>query len=388
MSSALRLIRNVQNDSSWPDNETEADRMAQLLVYPSHVEYEAILKHLDIGVVMVDRLDQVRIVNPIAMKLLRTSCGVGATVKEMSASSRTDIEQILKRARLRYPSGYHEHVVSNRPQFVYEITVRPIHHADGVRTGDLLLIRDITKPWAESRERSEFLSIVTHELFNPLTPVREALALLLDESIGSVNSEQRQCLEVVYEETTRLSRLVSDLLEINRLDGGQARLHREMIDVHRLVRSVLESLEKRARTKSITLCEDIPSAIDQLYADSDRMRQVLFNLVDNAVKYSPQGTHVEVSALARLGGIEISVKDCGFGMMKSDLRKLFRRFSQLDYPDHVRNRDKGSGLGLSIVQEIVRLHHGRVRVHSEFGRGSTFTIVLPKRRKARQHAGS
>jgi two-component system sensor histidine kinase VicK len=354
-------------------------------------EYQAVIEHVDVGIILVDLLDRVRIINPCAVKLLGIRESLEpeeVTLRELGSVSKIDIEQVIRRARLKQPAAFREQIVSSRPSFVYDVVIKTIHHADGVRIGNLCLIRDISKQWTEARERSEFLSMVTHELFNPLTPVKEGLALLMEEKIGEINPTQRQCLSVVYEETSRLSRLVSDLLEINRLDAGQARLHRTIIDVHHLVRSVMASVEKKAYEKKIVICENIPFAIENLYADEDRMKQVLFNLLDNAIKYSPPSSPIEISGGSRSGGIEISVKDNGFGMLKSDIKKLFKRFSQLDHEEHVRNRDKGSGLGLSIVQEIVRLHHGRIKVRSEYGRGSTFTILLPKRRKVRQHVGS
>lgn len=366
-------------------------RMDDLLLHQSHVETQAVIDHVDTGVVLVDLLDRVRIINPMAVKLLRIDDDAAAanmTVRQLASGARFNLEPFLLKARQRQPAVLRDHVVSGRPYFVYEITVKAIRHPDGTRIGHVFLIRDVSTSWTEARERSEFLSVVTHELFNPLAPVKESLSLMLEEKIGVINTTQRQCLQVAYDETNRLSRLVGDLLEINRLDAGQTRLHRTLIDVHQLVRSVMTSVEKKANDKQISLCENIPMAVDNLYADADRLKQVLFNLLDNAVKYSPPSTAIEITATPHHGGLELSVRDEGFGMLKSDIRKLFKRFSQLDHAEHVHNRDKGSGLGLSIVREMVRLHHGRIKVRSEYGRGSTFTIFLPKRRKVRHHAGS
>lgn len=227
--------------------------------------------------------------------------------------------------------------------------------------------------------------MVAHELFNPLTPVREGLGLLLDESIGPLNSVQKQCAGVVYEEINRLSRLVNDLLDINRLDAGKIKIQRNAIDIHPLIQTVIRSIENKAAEKKISILANIPHPIFDLYADRDRIKQVLINLLDNAVKYSPPGSFIEISALSRSGSIEIDVKDHGFGIAKSDIKKLFERFAQLNYPEHIESREKGSGLGLSIVKEIVKLHHGKIKVQSDYGKGSTFTVILPKRKKARSY---
>ncbi len=403
MTGALRLIPNpvtVKNNHGTESLTANASadgrfpiesRMDDLLIRQCHTETTAVIDHLDTGIVLVDLLDRVRIINPRAVRLLRIEDDARpeiTTVRQLASGARLNLEPLLLKARQRHPSVLRDQVVSGRPFFVYDITVKAIRHPDGTRIGHVFLIRDVSASWTEARERSEFLSVVTHELFNPLAPVKESLSLMLEERIGAINPTQRQCLQVAFDETNRLSRLVGDLLEINRLDAGQTRLHRTRIDVHLLVRSAMTSVERKAKNKRITLCENIPMAIDNLYADADRVKQMLFNLLDNAIKYSPPSTTIEITATPQHGGLELSVRDEGFGMLKSDIRKLFKRFSQLDHAEHVHNRDKGSGLGLSIVKEMVRLHHGRIKVRSEYGRGSTFTIFLPKRRKVRHHADS
>ena len=354
-------------------------------------EYDTVINNLSDGIVLVDFVDRVRIVNRAALKLMGIQGSFDAlseiTLKDLARFSKIDIVELITRAKVSNKNHFKELVFLNKRSVVCEVEIRTLYQGRSVPIGILCTLRDISKQWSEDHKKSEFLSIVAHELFNPLTPVKEGLGLLLEESIGPLNPVQKQCTEVVYEEVNRLSRLVNDLLDINRLDAGKIRIQRSAIDIHPLVKSVIASVENKASEKNITILENIPHPIFDLFADRDRMKQVLFNLLDNAVKYSPPSRSIEIGALSRSGYIEITVKDQGFGISRSDIKKLFERFAQLNYPEHVENREKGSGLGLSIVKEIIKLHHGKIKVQSEYGQGSSFIITLPKRKKVRQYEG-
>lgn len=367
-------------------SEREADSMFDKLW---NNEYRSVLDHMAEGVVLIDLVDRIRIVNKSAMKLLGLR-GIVDTFIEMPLklllrTSKIDLEDMIGRARLSRKSHFKELVFLNKRSSICEVEIKILYQERNVPVGTLCTLRDISKQWLEDNKKSEFLSIVAHELFNPLTPVKEGLGLLLEEGIGPLNTEQKKCAGVVYEEVNRLSRLVSDLLDINRLDAGKIRIQRTVIDIHALIKSAIISIENKAAEKNISVLENIPHPVFDLYADRDRMKQVLINLLDNAVKYSPPSSCIEIGALSKASGTEITVTDRGFGILKTDIKRLFERFVQLNYPEHIEYREKGSGLGLSIVKEIVRLHHGKIKVRSEYGQGSTFTVILPKRKKARHH---
>ncbi|KAB2881538.1 cell wall metabolism sensor histidine kinase WalK [bacterium] len=355
-------------------------------------EYDTVIENVSDGIVLVDLVDRIRVLNQNASKLLGFHGAFDAssemTLGELTRSSKIDLEELVNRVKLTKKGHLKETLFLNKRTVVCEVEIKMLYLDRNIPIGTMCLLRDVSKQWNEAHEKAEFLSIVAHELFNPLTPMKEGLGLILEESIGVLNPVQKQCIGVVYEEVNRLSRLVNDLLDINRLDAGKIRIQRSAIDIHPLIKSVIASNEKRAAEKNITIFENIPHPIFDLYADQDRMKQVLINLLDNAVKYSPTSSSVEIGAISKTGSIEITVTDRGFGISKSDIKKLFQRFAQLNYPEHIENREKGSGLGLSIVKEIIKLHHGKIKVQSEYGRGSRFTITLPKRKKARHHENS
>lgn len=381
------MEKSFENISS--DSEGQLDSMLNRLW---NNEYDTIIENLSDGIVLVDLVDRIRVLNKSALKLLGIH-GPFETLSEMTfsdlaRSSKIDLEELMNRAKRTKQSHLKETIFLNKRSAVCEVEIKTLYLDGNIPIGTLCVLRDISKQWNEDHKKSEFLSIVAHELFNPLTPMKEGLGLILEESIGTLNPVQKQCIGVVYEEVNRLSRLVTDLLDINRLDAGKIRIQRSAIDIHPLIKSVIASIENKAAEKNITILENIPHPIFDLYADRDRIKQVLINLLDNAVKYSPVSSSVEIGAVSRSGSIEIAVTDRGFGISKSDIKRLFQRFAQLNYPEHIENREKGSGLGLSIVKEIIKLHHGKIKVQSEYGHGSTFTITLPKRMKARHYENS
>ncbi len=339
------------------------------------------------GVVFFDLLDHILLINSRARKLLGIKLpvltGHEIPLMDIHGASRIGLESLVDRAKRSRSRSVKEVVQSPNKANVYEIVVTALVDRQNLFIGTLCEIRDITQAWNDSHKKSEFLSMIAHELLNPLTPVKEGLSLVLEESIGPLNPTQKQCLSVAHEEINRLSRLVNDLLEISRMDSGKIRIKREMVDLSKLMREVIDSIEHKAQHKRIRIDLYVRPDLTELYADPDRMRQVLINLADNAIKYSPEGSNIQISAVNRTRSIEMAIRDNGFGIRKSDIPRLFERFSQLDYPEHRIHRERGTGLGLSIVREIIRLHQGRIRVQSEYGKGSTFIIQLPKRKRAR-----
>ncbi|NUM82321.1 PAS domain-containing protein [bacterium] len=392
---ALQLLTSRFSDhaasgfSELHGGEEESSSLTGILRKEMDNELFEIIDHLDDGIFFIDLLDQVVIINKRAVQMLglrRTiNPGEKLSLNEIFNTSRMAVEDLLNRVRLSEKKSFKETVVIGHRSLIYELEVKDVMTKDSVRMGRLCIIRDISKSWLELHRKSEFLSMVAHELLNPMTPMKEGLSLVLEKSVGPLNEVQEQCLHVVYDEVNRLSRLVNDLLDINRIDSGKLRIHRQLIDVEKLIGEVAAVTENKASEKNIDLITHFQPNLFDMYADPDRIRQVLLNLIDNAVKYSPNDTHVAVSVVGRPGGIEIAVRDQGFGIRKADIKKLFDRFVQLDYPEHIQNRRKGSGLGLSIVKEIVKLHHGKIKVQSEFGKGSVFTVFLPKRKKARKN---
>src|SRR5437763_285206 len=229
----------------------------------------------------------------------------------------------------------------------------------------------------EHEERKgEFIATVSHELRTPLAAIYGSAQTLLREDIELDESGQKRLLDVIAQESERLSRIADDILFANKLDSGQFVLGEKRIDLLALAREVVDQMRACfASRDDISIDLAVPATIDSLVGDSDKLRQVLINLIDNAVKYSPDGGRIDVAVEARDGGVRSSIRDEGIGMAPLELRRIFGKFYRVD-PALTRGVG-GTGLGLYICRELVRRMEGRLSVRSEEGKGSTFIVELP-----------
>ena len=222
-----------------------------------------------------------------------------------------------------------------------------------------------------SRVKDEFVATVSHELRTPLTAIKEGISLLLDEALGSINEEQKDFLKTVDDNIERLTELISNMLDLSKIEAGRLRLFRKRIAVRRLIEDALSNYKAMAGQR--TLVADVDNLPD-IFADPNRILQVLGNLISNAIKFTNNGGRITITSRARNGHVALSVQDNGIGIAKDDLNKLFQRFSQVG---EGQGRPRGTGLGLALCKELVELHRGRITVDSEPGHGSTFTLTLP-----------
>ncbi len=346
-------------------------------------DLSAIIDCLEDAVFLVDPLDMTAPVTTQASRMMNCPKTSRLNIHEVAALINLPIDDMAQRLRALKRRQIRQVMHEPSLRKVYDVTAKLIVE-NKMAVGTVMILHDITDSWKENHLQSEFVSMVAHELLNPLAPLLEGLNLLREERIGAINETQKHCLNVVADEAARLSRLVNDLRDINRLDTGKIRLQRESIDLPRLIESAIQNVAARAAAKNIRIDAQMGSSSEDFFGDFDRLRQVLINLIENAVKYSPENTTVSVVASCPPKQVRIEVRDEGYGIARNDVKRLFDRFVQLGYPEHVRNRGKGSGLGLSIVWEIVRLHRGKIDVQSELNQGSQFILSFPKRKRGRK----
>jgi len=226
--------------------------------------------------------------------------------------------------------------------------------------------------------KNDFVSIVAHELRNPLMVIREAAILILDGLAGPVEKEQKGYLTMVHKTSDQLIHITNDLLDLAKIEAGKIVLNCEKIDLCSLVRQSCEGINLRAQKKAIVVSVDCPSRTVEIEADFDKLAQVMINLLSNALKFTEKGSiTVEIKDLGE--EVRCAVKDTGAGISEGNLLKLFNKFMQFTKKDAL--EEKGTGLGLVICQSIIKAHGGRMEVESELGKGSTFSFFLPKQQK-------
>ncbi|MFA6448198.1 MAG: ATP-binding protein [bacterium] len=225
--------------------------------------------------------------------------------------------------------------------------------------------------------KDTFLSTVSHELKTPLTTIIGYISMLLEGALGPLADEQRQSLDVVLRRGRNLQALISDLLNLSRIDAGRMELRRSYVDLGKELRSLEEVFSERLKEAGLSLEIFVEDNLPHVYADRDRINQALFNLTGNAIKFTPSGGLITVQGRHRKEEnlIEISVTDTGIGVPESEQGHIFERFYQVD--KHDGREFAGTGLGLAITKELIELHGGRISIESRPGRGSAFTFTLP-----------
>lgn len=257
----------------------------------------------------------------------------------------------------------------------FAVRVTPLATEPGGRGGALALFFDVTRSEALERVRREFVANVSHELRTPLTSIRASVETLLDGGVDD-HEDRRQFLAVIERQAGHMGDLVDDLTELSRIETGAVDLKREACDLATLAGEVVAEVATRAEAAEVRVENGIPEGL-VAWVDRRRMRQVLVNLVDNAVKFHRPGGSVRIEGARVEDTVRIEVSDDGYGIPSESLPRIFNRFYRVD---RARSKETpGTGLGLAIVKHLARLHGGRVEVASELGSGSTFSVSVPIR---------
>jgi PAS domain S-box-containing protein len=350
---------------------------------------KAILEAIGQGIVEMDGRGWVIAVNRAALEILRRPelDLIGIPVAEvLGADYRQPMEDALTRflasrekAAATVTLRYRERVVEVR--FAWNTPGDP-------STGFFLLLQDVTdlarkiealtalnaKLQEMDRARSEFLTMVSHDLHTPLTAIKGSLDVLLHENVGVELS--RELLGIAQKNADRLFRLVSDILDLARIEEGRFRMQRDLFDVVVTLRGTIDRLRRLAQEKSITLILKAPDELLPVFADGVRMEQGFTNLLGNALKFTPSGGRVDVTVKELATELMIEVRDSGVGIPTEHLHRVFDRFYRVPLP--AGTEVEGTGLGLSICKAVVEEHGGRIWVESVVGKGTAFFLTIPK----------
>jgi two-component system phosphate regulon sensor histidine kinase PhoR len=234
--------------------------------------------------------------------------------------------------------------------------------------------RDVTQQKLAEEMRDQFVDTATHELRTPLANIKAYAETLALADVIDVE-QQKQFLNTINSEATRLARFVDDLLSVSSMELGSLSLNKQVTDLGRMLNEVLSKIRPQVAEKQLTLEVLLPEKLPEPVLDKDKVATVLVNLLGNAVKYTPAGGRITFRVHATDQQLEIDVEDTGVGIAEDEVAKVFDKFFRSGDPRV--QEQTGTGLGLALAQEVVRLHGGRISVDSELNKGSTFTVLLP-----------
>jgi PAS domain S-box-containing protein len=336
------------------------------------------------GVFGIDLEGRLLLANPAGAQMFAAEEGelVGRLVHEIVHESRQDGEACGANCRILQclnaedeQHGEETFFRHDGVSFPVEFAATPVIEEERM-TGMVISFRDVSQRHALERMKDEFISTVSHELRTPLTSIRGALGLLSAGVIGTMNEKASNLLRIAVTNTDRLVRLINDILDLERMESGRAPLHFRTCDLAELVRQAIETMAPMADAAGVKLVSTIgPLPLD---ADSDRILQVLTNLLSNGIKFSPNGSDITVSAeiAEKSGMLTLRVTDAGRGIPADKLESVFDRFQQVDVADA--RQKGGTGLGLAICRSIVQQHGGNIWAERNAGRGVTFAMQLPR----------
>ena len=330
----------------------------------------ALLDLMADGVLVIDGGSRVSLLNRAAESMLgvRATEAVGSGVAEIVRDH--ELQTLVRGASgSGQPHQSDVELVAGR-RFVRALAIPVRENGSG---GVLLTLQDLTRMQRLDTTRREFVSNVSHELRGPLASIKAMVETLADGAMED-RTTAADFLERIRRDVDRMTVMANELLELSLLESGQVELHLAPLPIKPIVEEVIEEAADRAALAGVEASMEIPDDLAYVVGEEDKVRQVLVNLVENAIKFMPDGGRVSVGATENGRMVEVSVEDSGMGIPPEHLPHVFERFYKVD-----RSRgEEGTGLGLAIVKHIVQLHSGDVRVESREGSGSTFYFTIPR----------
>ena len=368
-SSEITNITNNLNDLS------EVIRLTQENLEQESKRLNSILSYMTDGVLATNRRGKITMINDMAKKQL------GVQKEEVLNKSILELLKIEDEYELRdlitqVPELMIDSQDANGEYLSLRVRFALVRRESGFISGLVAVLHDTTEQEKEERERRLFVSNVSHELRTPLTSVKSYLEALDEGALSEPVAPD--FIKVSLDETNRMMRMVTDLLHLSRIDNATSHLDVELINFTAFITFILNRFDQirgQDEEKKYELVRDYPITSVWIEIDTDKMTQVIDNILNNAIKYSPDGGKITVTMKTTDDQMILSISDQGLGIPKQDLPKIFDRFYRVD---RARSRAQGgTGLGLAIAKEIIKQHKGFIWAKSEYGKGSTFTIVLP-----------
>lgn len=344
---------------------------------------EAIIRSVGDCMIVIDTNFRIITVNPTAERVFYLLPGIsnGRDLRDMIKN-----EEFFKIIKLSIEDEPNPEEYRSLPTFAWEydrekkyfqVKVYPVTREEGAKIGYVILLEDVTKLKEVDQLKSEFISVASHELRTPLTSIVMSLGMVLEGSAGDLTGDQKELLGAANEEAIRMRELMTNLLDISRIESGKVKMELDEVEPEMLVTSVANSFNLQAESQGITIAVDVPEDIKPIYADYARLVQVFNNLIGNALRYTPEGGTITISAANQDDFVHFIVEDTGVGIPRDSIHKIFEKFVQIESD----RRKGGAGLGLAVSAEIVKAHGGKIWAESEINKGSKFHFLLPVARE-------
>ncbi len=338
-------------------------------------EYEAVLSSMREGVIAVDTDEHLLSINQAAIDMLNTNLKEFKGLSIQAVVRNTELQNQLVETMASGNPKENDIIVHKEGEKIINTKSSPLYDSEGNRIGALLVLNDVTQLRQLDKMRSDFAANVSHELKTPLTAIKGFVETLMEGAVENIEDAKR-FLEIISKHVNRLNYIIDDLLHLSRIEqlGEKNDITVSDISIKDAIQTSISICAKKASEKNIGINQDCSEDI-RISGDSSLLEQAFINLLDNAIKYSDDGTHVLVHCFTEAEDVVIRFKDQGSGIASEHLPRLFERFYRVD---KARSRKLGgTGLGLAIVKHIVQAHNGHINVESTLGEGSTFEVHLP-----------
>jgi two-component system phosphate regulon sensor histidine kinase PhoR len=388
----IKLLYTIANQMS------SAIQRLRAVIATEKTKMEVMVDSMADGVIMVDKNKKMVVINPAARKALHLDSyrEPGIDLEAISNLLGYDPTKLLRKEGK--ASVKNEVSVYHVP---YQAQVSSVLGSEGEIQGTVVALRDISREKEIDRMKSEFIAVVSHELRTPLTSIKNGVSIILGGTAGEITHDQEKFLSLVDRNVNRLAGIINDLLDLSKLEAGKVEIRFQEVDLNEPLDTVISSLKPLAEDKSIAISKKTPVGLPKIYGDNDKIEQIFTNLINNAIKFTPERGSITVAAkpvrseefavhgkketekVSELRSednelnrnfIEISVEDTGIGIPEEELDLVFDKFHQV--AESSTRKTGGTGLGLPITKRLIEAHKGRVWVESKVGKGSIFTFTL------------
>ena len=334
----------------------------------------AIITNFTDGLLVLNREKKVSLISPQARSFLGIEEKeiLGKHISELSNISY--LKPLVSLLNEEVKKVFREQISLKEGSLVLEVTTAPFFQGKD-RLGTLVILHNITREKLIERMKTEFVSLSAHQLRTPLSAIKWTLKLFLEGDLGQLTKEQREFLEKTYKSNERMISLINDLLNVTRIEEGRYIFQSLFYDIGEVTQSVIDLFKEEVKKKNIKIEFKEPEDLPKILMDQEKIKLVIENFIDNAIKYTFPGGKVTVTVIRGTNEIEVRVKDTGVGIPKDQQSRVFTRFFRGS--NVLRLDTEGSGLGLFLAKNIIEAHGGKIGFESESGKGSTFFFTLP-----------